>query len=57
MNKTVAEALDLVKALKRDLADVTEVDIAVCPPFTTLHPVGQALDNSNIKVGGQDLYW
>ena len=57
MNKTVAEALDLVKTLKRDLADVREVDIAVCPPFTALHPVGQLLDNTNIKVGGQDMYW
>ena len=57
MNKTVSEALDLVKTLKRDLADVRDVDIAVCPPFTALHPVGQLLDNSNVKVGGQDLYW
>jgi triosephosphate isomerase len=57
MNKTVAEALDLVKALKRDLAGIRDVDIAVCPPFTALHPVGQLLDNTNIKLGGQDLYW
>jgi len=57
MNKTVAEATDLVKALKRDLAGIRDVDIAVCPPFTALHPVGQLLDNTNIKLGGQDLYW
>jgi triosephosphate isomerase len=57
MNKTVAEALDLVKALKRDLADVLDVDVAVCPPFTALHPVGQLLDGSVVKLGGQDMYW
>ncbi|MCX7824945.1 MAG: triose-phosphate isomerase [Verrucomicrobiae bacterium] len=57
MNKTVAEATDLVKALKRDLAGIRDVDIAVCPPFTALYPVGQLLDNTNIKLGGQDLYW
>ncbi|MBM3888120.1 MAG: triose-phosphate isomerase [Verrucomicrobia bacterium] len=57
MNKTIAEATDLVKALKRDLAGIRDVDIAVCPPFTALHPVGQLLDNTNIHLGGQDLYW
>jgi triosephosphate isomerase len=31
-NKTVAEALALVDDLKRDLANVKEVDIVVCPP-------------------------
>ena len=36
MNKTVAEALDLVRDLKLELANVKEVDIVVCPPFTAL---------------------
>ena len=36
MNKTVAEALDLVRSLKIELANVKEVDIVVCPPFTAL---------------------
>src|ERR1035441_884209 len=36
MNKTVAEALDLVHGLKIELANVKEVDIVVCPPFTAL---------------------
>ncbi len=34
MNKTVAEALALVKGLKIELASVKEVDIVVAPPFT-----------------------
>ena len=36
MNKTVAEALALVGDLKMELANVTEADIVVCPPFTAL---------------------
>ncbi len=36
MNKTVAESLDLVNGLKRDLANVKEVDVVVCPPYTAL---------------------
>ena len=47
MNKTVAEALDLVNDLKRELANVKEVDIVVCPPFTALGEVSKAiLDDS-----------
>jgi triosephosphate isomerase len=57
MYKTVAEGLDLVKDLKRDLAVVRDVDIAVCPPFAALYPVGQFLDGSNVKLGAQDMYW
>jgi triosephosphate isomerase len=55
MNKTVAEALDLVKAIKRDLASIKEVDIVVCPPFTALSEVSKAILNSNIRLGAQNM--
>ncbi len=51
MNKTVAEALDLVKAIKRELASIKEGDIVVCPPFTALCEVSKAILNSNIRLG------
>jgi triosephosphate isomerase len=55
MNKTVAEALDLVNGLKRELANVKEVDILVCPPFTALCEVSKAILDSNIKLGAQNM--
>jgi triosephosphate isomerase (TIM) len=55
MNKTVAEALDLVSGLKRDLAQVKEVDIVVCPPFTALSEVSKAILDSNIRLGAQNM--
>jgi triosephosphate isomerase len=55
MNKTVAEALDLVRSLKIDLANVKEVDIVVCPPFTALGEVWKALLDSNIRLGAQNM--
>ena len=55
MNKTVAEALDLVNGLKMDLSNVKEVDIVVCPPFTALDPVSKAVIGSNIKLGAQTM--
>ena len=55
MNKTVAESLDLAKGLVRELKDVTEVDIAVCPPFTALSAVSEAILDSNIRLGAQNM--
>ncbi len=55
MNKTVAEALDLVGKLKRDLAAVKELDIVVCPPFTAIGEVSKAILDSNIRLGAQNM--
>lgn len=55
MNKTVAEALALVNGIKRELANVKEVDIVVCPPFTALGDVSKAILNSNIRLGAQNM--
>src|SRR5437660_3313937 len=55
MNKTVAEALDLISDLKIDLANVKEVDIVVCPPFTALGGVSKAVLDSNIRLGAQNM--
>jgi len=55
MNKTVAEALDLVAGIKRDLSSVKEVDIVVCPPFTALSEVSKAILNTNVRLGAQNM--
>src|SRR5690349_24117291 len=55
MNKTVAEALDLVRGLKIELASVKEVDIVICPPFTALCEVSKAVLDSNIRLGAQNM--
>src|SRR3954468_4626022 len=55
MNKTVAEALDLVKGCLRELTNVKEVDSVVGPPFTALGEVSKAILNSNIRLGAQNM--
>ncbi len=55
MNKTVAEALDLVGGLRRELASVKEVDLVVCPPFTALNEVSKAILDSNVRLGAQNM--
>jgi triosephosphate isomerase len=55
MNKTVAEGLDLVQGLKRELANIKEVDIVVCPAYTALADISKELVHSNIRLGGQNM--
>jgi len=55
MNKTVAEALHLVRGLKIELAAVKEVDIVVCPPFTALSEVSKAVMDSILRLGAQNM--
>ena len=55
MNKTVAEALALVSNLKLALANIREVDIVVCPPFTALESVSKAVLDSNLRLGAQNM--
>jgi triosephosphate isomerase len=55
MNKTVAESLDLVRLLKIELANVKEVDMVICPPFTALSEVSKAVLDSNIRLGAQNM--
>jgi len=57
MNKTRDEAVDLVGDLKEMLADVGDVEVVVCPPFTALDAVREALRGSNIELGAQNMYW
>jgi triosephosphate isomerase len=55
MNKTVAEALDLVRSLKIELGNVKEVDIVVCPPYTALGEVSKSVLDSNLRLGAQNM--
>lgn len=57
MNKTVAEALDLVRELNALLKGVKDVEVAVAPPFTALHPVSQELKGSSIQLAAQNLFY
>ncbi len=57
MNKTVGEALDLVRGLKKAISGVKEVEVAVAPPFAALYAVGRELEGTPIRLAAQNLYW
>lgn len=58
MNNDVNESLKLVESLKAISKDFDEnVDILVCPTFTSLYVVKEALIDSNIKIGAQNMHY
>lgn len=56
MNLLVSDAVKLAEGLKPLVQDAAGVDIVICPTFTALYAVGQAIKGSNIELGGQNCY-
>ncbi len=59
MHKTVPEALKLVEELKVGLSDLDfdNVEVVLCPTYTALYSVGEAIKGTNLQLGAQDLFW
>lgn len=57
MNKTAEETEHLASELRNLVGTVAEVDMAVCPPFTSLAAAVRVLDGSSIRVGAQNVHW
>ncbi len=56
MNKTVGEARDLVDQILRELGDFKGVDVVLCPPFTALAVVSEAITGSLVDLGAQNMH-
>ena len=56
LNKLIAEAEALVDGLKPLVADVTDVEIVVCPTYTALAAVRARIEGTNIVMGAQDVF-
>ena len=54
MNLTVGDAVGLVRDLQSELAEVTAIDMVVCPAFTALSEVSKVLD-WRIHLGAQNM--
>lgn len=57
MNTTVEEAVMLAKGVVEKAGKQTDVDVAVCPPYTNLAAVADVLAGSHVKLGAQDVHW
>lgn len=57
MNKTVAEARQLVSELVPMIQAAQNVDMVLCPTFTCLLPVSDLLKETGIGLGAQNMFW
>lgn len=57
MNTTLEEAIALAKGVVATAGAQSDVDVAICPPYTNLSAVAQVIKGSQIKLGAQDLHW
>ncbi len=55
MHKTVPEGKELVQAIVKKLGKLTEVDVAVFPPYTHIDMAVNATKKSPVMVGSQDI--
>src|SRR5512136_2192462 len=57
MNTTVAEAAELVKAMKEKLHHIAGIEKVLCPPFVSLTAVKELIKGTSIKLGAQNMYF
>jgi len=57
LNKTVAEARQLVAEMLPGLQAVPSVENLVCPSFMALPAVAEMLNGTGVAVGGQNVFW
>jgi triosephosphate isomerase len=57
MNKTVAEARELVSTMSAKLGDISNVEKVLCPPFIAIPALAAMLEGSGIGLGAQNLHW
>jgi triosephosphate isomerase len=57
MNLTVPESTVLIEKLKKEVAKLKHVDVAVCPSFLDIYPASKEVANSNLLLGAQDVFY
>jgi len=57
MYKTAAEAVETAKKLTGLVSGVINVDVMIAPPFTALSHVYEAIKESSVMLGAQNLFW
>ena len=56
MNTTSSEAVELAQTIKNAVGVLTDISVAVCPPFTALEQVARTIDDSNLQLGAQNMH-
>ena len=57
MNKTRREAGQFCQQLNQVAAELTGVEVIVCPPYTALDLLAEQFSGTSIHWGGQNCFW
>jgi triosephosphate isomerase len=60
MNKTIAEARELVNAMRDELGRLGaggKTQVVLCPPFISIPEVAALVKGTAISVGAQNVFW
>ncbi len=57
MNNDNDEAWELASAVAEGAGTLEGCQVVLCPPFTALTTVSDALENTDLALGAQNLYW
>lgn len=57
MHNDLKESVALVSELKNNVEQSENVDVIVCPPYTSLETVNALVKDSDIKLGAQNMYF
>lgn len=57
MHNIVSQSSFLVKRLKELLRDIGNREVVIFPPFTSLETVSIEIENTNIKLGAQNMHY
>ncbi len=56
MNNTLESARALMASFRALWPARIDLDVAICPPFTLLYPMGREIDGTEITLGAQNVY-
>lgn len=57
MFKTGSEAIKTAEELVKLVADVTDTEVMIAPPFTALSAVSDVVKETNVSLGAQNFFW
>jgi triosephosphate isomerase len=57
MHKTIAEAVELTRGVRRGVMDIQDIEVVLCPPFTALSAVRDTIGPAKIGLGAQNMHF
>jgi len=57
MNKNINESIDFANKLAKNLSELNDRDVIICPPFVNLQAIKSIIEKTPIKIGAQNIHF